>query len=490
VRRIHHAARRRDQFFNVPARKKFLRSEQTELAHIASLVTHYSLAHPDKAFELRNGANSLLDVTPVETLRERVYQVFGGKVLDDLIDLGAVERELDIMEGDEPASRVFLVRGFVSGPQVQKLNRNSIFLFVNGRLIRDKLLLHALSSAYHNLMPPACYPFALLFLDCDCEEVDVNVHPSKTEVRFRHGTFVHDFVRDSIRDRLVATRPAATLSPAWTAPQHGADLPFSDFTQRIENQQFEPVPDALAPMERVEDLPVFTLGQRFDFQDDAPSAHLPVPETHAGLPAGVEYTEVPQSLATLPELRPLGQIHDSFIVAAGRDGLWIIDQHVAHERILFEKVLREQAHGRVEKQQLLMPILIELTASQQIEYARIADELARTGFESEPFGTRTIAVKAAPADVGPGDVEKIIQEILEIAETELRKASVSDLRRGMAASIACRAAIKVNMRLDQTKMQWLLKALSETECPMSCPHGRPIALRYSTREILRSFHRI
>jgi DNA mismatch repair protein MutL len=487
----------RDLFFNVPARKKFLRSEQTELAHIASLVTHYSLAHPEKAFELRNGANSLLDVTPVETLRERVYQVFGGKVLDDLIDLGAIERELPIMEGDEPSSRVFLVRGFVSGPQVQKLNRNSIFLFVNGRLIRDKLLLHALSSAYHNLMPPACYPFALLFLDCDCEEVDVNVHPSKTEVRFRHGTFVHDFLRDSIRERLVATRPAATLSPAWRAPQQPvADLPFSDFTQRIENQQFEPVPDALAPMERVEDLPVFALApasapeRRFSFEDETQPTRLPVPETHGGLPPGVEYAEVPQSLATLPELRPLGQIHDSFIVAAGRDGLWIIDQHVAHERILFEKVLRAQSRGRVEAQQLLMPILIELTAGQQIEYARIADELARTGFETEPFGTRTIAVKAAPSDIGAGDVEKVIQEILEIAETELRKASVSDLRRGIAASIACRAAIKVNMRLDQTKMQWLLKALSETEYPMSCPHGRPIALRYSTREILRSFHRI
>ena len=487
----------RDLFFNVPARKKFLRSEQTELAHIASLVTHYSLAHPDKAFELRNGANALLEVAPVETLRERVYQVFGAQVLDDLIDLGAVQKELPVMEGDEPASRVFLVRGFVSGPQVQKLNRNSIFLFVNGRLIRDKLLLHALSSAYHNLMPPACYPFALLFLDCDCEEVDVNVHPSKTEVRFRHGTFVHDFVRDSIRERLVTVRPAASLSPA-RAPQPGADLPFSDFTQRIENQQFEPVPDPMAPMERVEDLPVFTLEpavrpERFDFheEEEAPSAsRLPVPETHAGLPAEVEYNEVPQSLAALPELRPLGQIHDSFIVAAGRDGLWIIDQHVAHERILFEKVLAQQARGRVETQQLLMPILIELTAAQQIEYARIADELARTGFETEPFGTRTIAVKAAPADVGVGDVDKIIQEILEISETELRKASVNDLRRGMAASIACRAAIKVNMRLDQTKMQWLLKALSETQYPMSCPHGRPIALRYSTREILRSFHRI
>ncbi len=489
----------RDLFFNVPARKKFLRSDQTELAHIASLATHYSLAHPVKSFQLRHGGNQLLDVTPVETLRERVYQVFGNQTLEELIDLDFVERELEVVDAEERTSRVFALRGFVSGPQIQKLNRNSIFLFVNGRLIRDRVLLHALSSAYHNLMPPACYPFALLFVDCDCEEVDVNVHPSKTEVRFRHGTFVHDFVRDTIRERLIAARPASGI-PVSTQPQPAAGLPFSDFTQRIENQRFEPVADVDAGSERPEDLPVFTLKtgaapeRRFDFneatlpiphQAGTPVPH--VPDTHGPLPLGAE---PPQSLASLSDLRPLGQIHDSFIIAAGRDGLWIIDQHVAHERILFEKVLRQQAQGRVERQQLLMPILIELTAGQQIEYAQIAGELDRAGFDSEPFGQRTIAVKAAPAGVGPGDIEKLVFEILEIAESELRKTSMDDLRRAMAASIACRAAIKINMRLDHAKMEWLLTQLAATECPMSCPHGRPIALRYSMRDILKSFHRI
>jgi DNA mismatch repair protein MutL len=479
----------RDLFYNVPARKKFLRSDQTELAHIASLATHYSLAHPRKAFHLTHGTNVLLDVTPVETMRERVYQVFGSQTLDELIDLGMVETELTVVDIAQPENRAFALRGFISGPQVQKLNRNSIFMFVNGRLIRDRLLMHALSAAYHNLMPPACFPFALLFLDCDCEEVDVNVHPSKTEVRFRHGTFVHDFVRDTIRQRLVTARPASSL-PAPLAPQPGAAMPFSDFTQRIENQQFESIPEANVPQERIEDLPVFHLKSsaapepRFDFESLAPQA---VPDTHGPLPFGAE---TPQNLGILSDLRPLGQIHDSFIVAAGRDGLWIIDQHVAHERILFEKVLRQQAENHVERQHLLMPILLELTASQQIEYARIADELERAGFESEPFGNRTIAVKAAPAGVGPADIEKLVFEILEIAEGELRKVSVDDLRRGMAASIACRAAIKINMRLDQSKMEWLLRELEATKCPMSCPHGRPIALRYSTKDILKSFHRI
>ena len=276
----------RDLFFNVPARKKFLRSDQTELAHIASLVTHYSLAHPKKSFELRNGTATLLEVTPVETLQERVYQVFGSKTLDELIDLGYIERELQIVEAQEPESRVVALRGFVSGPQVQKLNRNSIFLFVNGRLIRDRLLLHALSSAYHNLMPPACFPFALLFLDCDCEEVDVNVHPSKTEVRFRHGSFVHDFVRDAIRERLVASRPVSGI-PVAAQPQPAASLPFSEFTQRIENQQFEAVRDLELARDRPEDLPLFTLKNsaapepRFDFNEPVSRG---VPETHGPLP--------------------------------------------------------------------------------------------------------------------------------------------------------------------------------------------------------------
>ena len=479
----------RDLFFNVPARKKFLRSEQTELAHIASLATHYSLAHPNKSFQLRHGSAELLDVTPVGTMRERVYQVFGNQTLEELTDLDVIERDLEVVEAEERVTRPFCLRGFVSEPQVQKLNRNSIFLFVNGRLIRDRLLMHALSAAYHNLMPPACYPFALLFLDCDCEEVDVNVHPSKTEVRFRHGSFVHDFVRDAIRDRLIAARPVSSL-PVPNRPQAAADLPYSDFTQRIENQQFERMPGIMAEPERAEDLPVFTLRTaaapevRFDFSE-TPRVES-IPDTHGPLPS----VEATQSLAMLSDLRPLGQIHDSFIVAAGRDGLWIIDQHVAHERILFERVLRQQAEGRVERQQLLMPILLELTQGQNVEYARIAGELERAGFDSEPFGNRTIAVKAAPAGVGPADIEKLVLEILEIAESELRKVSLDDLRRTMAASIACRAAIKVNMRLDHSKMEWLLNELAATQCPMSCPHGRPIALRYSTRDILKSFHRI
>jgi DNA mismatch repair protein MutL len=551
----------RDLFYNVPARRKFLRTEPTELAHIASLVTHYSLAHPDKTFRLSSGATELLSVTPVATMRERVYQVFGSQALDELTEIGVREKELLLpapsvppseaiaeyrREPDEAPTHAFRLRGFISRPQVQKANRNSIFIFVNGRLIRDRLLLHAISSAYHNLMPGSAYPFALLFLECDAEEVDVNVHPSKTEVRFRHGSFVHDFVRDSMRERLMESRPApqlqwggppglpwvegsgqgradgptaaagAPLRPTGS-PQPGAALPYSEFSQMIENQ----APPAESALEGAAADPAglphppsnppagwappeFTLrpaagpSPRLDFT--APAIEIspgPAPsgklsrhlDQHGAFPP--EAIPAPEmSLSVLSELRPLGQIHESFIIAAGRDGLWIIDQHVAHERILFEQVMRQRAAGGVEMQRLLMPLIVQLTPAQQIDYARIADELRASGFETEPFGNRTIAVKAAPAAVSGADLERILFDILEIAEGELRGATLDDLRRDICASIACRAAIKINTRLDAAKMDWLLRALAATDCPMSCPHGRPIAMHYSTREILKAFHRI
>ncbi len=466
----------RDLFFNVPARRKFLRSEQTELAHIAQLVTHYSLAHPDKAFRLATENGELLSVTPVETLRERVFQVFGSEILEELVSLGSCEKPLVVpAAGPEPPEpRTFRLTGFVSRPQVQKLNRNSIYIFVNRRLIRDRVLLHALSAAYHNLLPAGCYPFALLFLEAPFEEVDVNVHPSKTEVRFRHQSFVHDLVRDAVRERLVESKPVSSFpaSPRPVAPpQPALAVPYSDA---------EPPP------------PGFILSAsppppaRLDFSSAPPLELGPAPPPQPASPA----VEPLASLASLGELRPLGQVRESFIVAAGPDGLWIIDQHVAHERVLFEKVLRDRSRGAVERQQILVPMVIRLTAEQQIIFARLAEELAAAGFEIEPFGRGAVAVKTAPAGLSASEIEKLLHEILDTPDAELRSLTSDDLRRKVAASIACHAAIKVNTPLDARKMQWLLDELAKTDCPMSCPHGRPIVLRYSLKDILKAFHRI
>lgn len=509
----------RDLFFNVPARRKFLRTEQTELAHIASLVTHYSLAHPSKSFELVHEGRQLLSASPVATAAERVFQVFGAETLDELVEIAPRSAQ----EGR------FTLSGFISRPQVQKTNRNSIYLFVNRRLIRDRLLLHAITAAYANLMPPSAFPFALLFIDCDPAEVDVNVHPSKTEVRFRAASFVHDFVRDTLRETLVASRPAPSAPlpspPATATPQPGARLPYSEFTQALEDFRFAGIQPE-SPRSVLPDLelaPPAAPQPRLDLQPaaaDAPPAPQPpappaggawpeeqtrpeppagaqrqapfaprIPDTHSALPSGL-VLDPPSSMASLADVRILGQLHESFIIAAGPDGLWIIDQHVAHERILFEKFLDRLSQGRVEQQRLLLPLIVTLTPAQEADYERIAGELARAGFETEPFGRRTIAVKAAPADLPHSAIEQVLFEILEIADSQDRRFTPGDFRAAMAASMACRAAIKINTRLEPEKMEWLVRQLALTRYPMSCPHGRPVALRYSNRDILRSFHRI
>jgi DNA mismatch repair protein MutL len=502
----------RDLFFNTPARKKFLKSESTELSHIASLVTHYALAHPDKHFELHSATNAMLIAAPVASHSERVYQVFGKETLDQLLSVAALlpleriglpqpppwRRELEQDEGPQEPGEL-RVRGFVSKPEIQKLNRNSIFVFVNGRLIRDRLIQHAITEAYRNILPPTVFPVVLLFLEMPAGEVDVNVHPSKTEVRFRQQTVIHDFVRDSIRAALMKARPVpqfmteihahATASPGLTP---GARLPGDDATAAW-RAPYEPAPgfSLTAPV-------VPPISQRFQFEGGiaveanaavslarAPEA---VPDNGCAAPIG-DVTEE-SSLASLGTLKALGQIRNSFILAVNEDGLWIIDQHVAHERVLFERVLKQRSLQKVESQRLLMPLLVELTPAQQAVFAEISEELQFNGFEAEPFGTRTIAVKIAPAGLEASQVEHMLHELLDQLLREDQRINLETVRTRIAASIACHAAIKVNMPLEQNKMEWLLAELAKTDCPMTCPHGRPVVLRYSLKDIQRAFKRI
>jgi len=200
--------------------------------------------------------------------------------------------------------------------------------------------------------------------------------------------------------------------------------------------------------------------------------------------------------ATLPhpdqiaDLKPLGQVSSSFIVAVNGEGLWLVDQHVAHERVLFEQHLEARRAGKVESQRMLMPMILELAPRQLVIYEKIAEELSANGFEVELMGPRSVAIQAAPAGITGGDAEKLLTEILDGIERENAAISIETLQAKIAASTACHAAIKVNMPLDQTKMEWLLSALAKTDCPMSCPHGRPVVLRYSVKEIEKAFHRI
>jgi DNA mismatch repair protein MutL len=498
-----------DLFYCVPARRKFLKSDTTELGHVASLVTHYALANPDKQFALKTPTQEIVNVPPVTSLAERVYQLFGRQALEEMIEIAPVSGPMRaaITEPElDTAERVgeLTVRGFVSRPEVQRANRNGIYIFVNRRLVRDRLLLHAIHEAYRNILPPDVFPVALLFIDLPCEEVDVNVHPAKIEVRFRHSQCVHDFARDSIRQALSKARPiasfaggarpnamgggpgvAAAAAPAPMAPVR-ASLAFSD-----------PYPGASSDTAfTLTEAPVQPEAQRFTFEAE-PASGFGLREseqidTEMGTAAApiAQVPEAPASAVCLGELRPLGQVNASFIVAVNSEGLWIIDQHVAHERVLFEQHLRARREGTLTGQRLLVPIVVDLTPRQRAILQQISEELSANGFDVTPMGQQSVAIQATPAGVPNSDAERLVAEILDGIEREHQAISIDSLQSQIAASTACHAAIKINMPLDQTKMEWLLGELAKTESPMSCPHGRPVILRYSLREIERAFKRI
>jgi len=507
----------RDLFFNTPARRKFLRAETTELSHVTALVTHYALAHPEIHFELHSATHALLTAPPVREPSERIYQIFGRDTLEQLLPMAA-ERRFDHAGIPEPPpwrrdqdytppDPGFLrASGFVSRPALQKLNRNSIYVFVNQRLIRDRLIIHAIVEAYRNIIPPTSFPVILLFLEMPPHEVDVNVHPAKTEVRFRQQSVVHDFVRESIRVTLMKARPTASFLAALTdtpraspslildteAPPISA-IPGSDDPPRPEDA----APFALAPPEpRPEEVPL-PFGLSYQPERSAVEEHaslaptVPTSNGHAcSAPALPDGGEPAPSLHSLASLKPLGQLRESFILATNDEGLWIIDQHVAHERVLFEKLLRERQTERVERQRLLMPMLIDLLPQQMVLFSTLAEELERNGCEAEPFGPHTIAIKAAPSGLAGRELERMIHEVLEQPGAAAQSDNLETARTRIAASIACHAAIKVNMPLDPARMEWLLAALAQTDHPTSCPHGRPIALRYSWKDIQRAFQRI
>jgi DNA mismatch repair protein MutL len=507
----------RDLFFNTPARKKFLRAESTELSHLASLVTHYALAHPGKHFELHSATNAMLVAAPVESQSERIYQIFGRETLEQLISLAAGMKLEHVgipepppwrrdEEYEPPVPGDIRVHGFVSKPEVQKLNRNSIFIFVNNRLVRDRLVQHAITEAYRNILPPTVFPVVLLFIELPHAEVDVNVHPSKTEVRFRQQSVIHDFVRESIRAALMKARPVPQFTREITA-QPNASPGFSP-RSRDEGAAQQPGKPGkgdgfalIAPVQPAINERLQFSGEPIPIEANAtlsgfgPVAAPVMTQRAVADSCGNVLADEPQEIAdqlVLSSLKPLGQVRDSFILAVNPDGLWIIDQHVAHERVLFERILRDREpnHTAQEGQRLLMPLIIDLTPGQQAVFTEISDELRRNGFEVELFGAKTVAVKTAPAGIDATEIERMLMELLDQFQQEEQALNLLKVRMRIAASVACHAAIKINTPLEQNKMEWLLKELAATECPMSCPHGRPVVLRYSVKEIQKAFKRI
>jgi DNA mismatch repair protein MutL len=519
----------RDLFFNTPARRKFLRSEATESYHLTNLVTHYALAHPEINFTLSNNGRETLRVAPAKDLRERAYQIFGAQFLDGLLEVNNAVSEPTETSFSLP--QIARVRGFVSAPRERRTSRDAQFLFVNGRFVRDRLIGRALSEGYRSILPHGVYPVALLFIDVPLEEVDVNVHPAKTEVRFRRAAAVADAVREAVRAGLASAGyvPAGELrgptvedidaqidqtDTAGTATVVASEAPATrSFAFRPAPRQerigFAAPPAAPAPaLEHPSPLTYSDVQP----QGFAPSASVSLPVEDEDVLDAIRYPQTQTGVKAFPDLppldsavkfvrevsvesvssniRPLGQLDESFIIAIDDEGLLLIDQHVAHERVLFDKYRALEAARRPESQQMLIPETFDLTPAQATAFDHVATELESYGFELMRLSGRTVAIKSTPADLPASEARNVLAEVLETVDSEKKGAARANLRDEISASLACHAAIKVNMPLAAEKMRWLIDRLLTTSSPTTCPHGRPVILRLTTQDILKGFHRI
>lgn len=514
----------RELFFNVPARRKFLKSEATESFHITNLITHYALANPQLSFTLANNNRESIRVTPAPDLRERAYQLFGGEFIGGLIEVLAESGEMR-------------VRGFVSSPSSTRTTRDSQFFFINGRYVRDKIISKALAEAYRAMIPAGVYASAMLFVELPPNEVDVNVHPAKTEVRFVRGTIIHDLIRDAVRASIGSAKAAATsftekrFEPDVSRPVETATTfdPRAEKPPQLSREELrsafrlqapppaEPLPQqqkmdlGFEPQPESERVGTASGSERAPDVADVSAEEIELTVSTAAEPAvsfeparygnrigclgarGADSNSQlkPAQNLTLAadEINPIGQLHNSFIIAADRSGLLLIDQHVAHERILFEQHWRALRNKRIEVQRLLIPETIDLTPAQASAFDQLLPELEENGFELGRLSGRTIAIKSVPAMLAAGAAQSLLLELLDAVEENRRGLSLDELRAEIAAGLACRAAIKINMTLAPEKMRWLIDELLKMENPATCPHGRPIILRITAREIERGFQR-
>ncbi|MFN2502003.1 MAG: DNA mismatch repair endonuclease MutL [Pyrinomonadaceae bacterium] len=502
----------RDLFFNTPARRKFMRSEATENYHLASIVTHYALAHPEIAFAMTNNGREVLRLSPARDLRERAFQVFGEGLLESL---------LPVEGGRDYVARI---TGFVSAPRERRTTRDAQYFFVNKRFVRDKTIAGGLLEGFRSVLPHGVYPVAFLFLEMPLEEIDVNVHPAKTEVRFRRAEAVKDVIAEAVRttltragigvdlDRELSVKPP---NDRITPPDiQSTDQSRIDFTpsNRVDIVR----PDSVAPSRPVdhgrgpagaaagvqvadENVPLQSQSLHGAEPKGAAVADLleiepePQPSVAPALPPVNSAAKLAKSSevehVTSARIRPIGQLHDSFIIAVDDEGLLLIDQHVAHERILFDKYRKGEIDRPIESQNLLLPETIDLTPAQSEAFQLIESDLAALGFGLMRLSGRTVAIKSIPTDLAAGEARNLFAEILDTIEIEKKGAPKSTLRDDIAASLACKAAIKINMKLTPEKMNWLIDRLLVTTSPTTCPHGRPVILRLSMKDIERGFHR-
>ncbi|WP_303721099.1 DNA mismatch repair endonuclease MutL [Malonomonas rubra] len=464
----------RNLFFNLPARRKFLRKEQTELSHAADVVTKQALANPNVCFRLKHNERMLLDLRREKGLRERFAALLGRSLLKDMLE---VEQE---------GGADLNLRGLLSQPQLTRSAASHIYTFINGRYIRDRVVQHAVMEGYRHLLMKGRYPVVTLFLQIDPALVDVNVHPTKHEVRFRDQGLIHDFISDRIRQTL---RPADWLQEDSTAkegevfdrvamipPLKAGKKEYPPSRIEISSVTNEPVAEYVSD-------PLVTMKENVVPPNAAePTAERPEPVEQLVLPA-----TAPQGFFS--GLQILGQYHQSYLLCQDGDDLILVDQHAAHERIGFEKLRHSYAEGAVISQALMFPELLELDYRSANALEENRAELGRLGFEIEPFGGKSFALKTIPQVLVGRDVAPLVIDVALELEKVGRAGKLQESIDEILILMACHGVIRANQGLSIAESKALLRELDQIDFKANCPHGRPVLQRLTLTEIERLFRR-
>jgi DNA mismatch repair protein MutL len=426
-------------FHNVPARRKFMRTDGTETTHIVRIVSRYALARPDVRFSLEQAGRQLVDATTAADAATRVRQILGAEAAQRMI-------AFDTGPGQVRA------HGFAGRPAHAHAGRDRQHLFVNGRAVNDRVMAHAVGEAYGNTIQRGRFPAVVLFLEVDGSLVDVNVHPQKTEVRFQQSALIHERVRNGLR---------SALSDQGMVP-------------RLDQLRPAVIPEQTVPTSSASPFSVLE-----------PATGFPGPPT--------AQREILSGTASEPPpvgARALAQYRDSYIVAQDKEGLLVVDQHAAHERVIFERYMAEADANQVQVQRLLFPRMLELSPSEYVTLETEREEFRRLGFLMEPFGGTTVRLDAVPGHAAEADPEDLVHELLgDAAVSKSSTTAAEGLRYRLVTTAACKAAIKVNHPLDTTGMQALLNDLYQVENLTTCPHGRPALFRLTLDEIEKAFRR-
>lgn len=459
----------RDLFFNIPARRKFLRRDETEFGHISEIVTRLALAHPAVHFKLFHNGRVVLDLYRQSNNLDRIAMVLGRSVVADLLEINV-------------SSGTLRISGYLARPTVNRSATTGIYSFVNGRFVKDRVLHHAIMDGYRQLLMKGRYPVCVLFLELDSQQVDVNVHPTKHEVRFHDQRDVHRFVSQSIRDVLrISTKDVQV---------NGESCFQLSSNSRLSSPQQAPALSPVSPPTSPVTLPLLDLGQ--------PAQHAQVVENVSAYDASSADTVLISEDSVLPvetlgyfaSLTIIGQYHRSYVLCEDSDDLILIDQHAAHERIGFERFKHQYKSGNIETQELLFPEIIELSVREDTELHEHVEQMKRLGFELDSFGGTSWALKAIPVFLLENDAKTMACDVLSELSSIGCSALSQDAFDAVLIKMSCHGMIRANQRLGMVEMKALLHQLDEVDFNRHCPHGRPILQRLSLGAVEKMFRRI